>query len=132
MTSSSACSRIPTCCARGPRSARTGLLLSDTPETGTALHLLSDFAATTPAAVVTHIADELRTRRDSHEHIAQLPAQNDELGMQSRHAQMQMQPATQPITPPPASSKQTAPSQTQHGPTALSIVLALLIECSRA
>jgi exonuclease VII large subunit len=93
----------------------------------TALDLLSDFAATTPAAAGTHIADALRTRRASLQEIAQLRTQNDELRVQLRHAQIQMQHAAQPVTPPLASSQESAPSQAHRGPTALSVALALLI-----
>ena len=87
----------------------------------TALDLLSDFAATTPTAAGTHIADALRTRRDSQQHVADLRAQNDELRMQLRQVQMQ------PVAQPPARSEEAAHSQTQHGPSKLSVVVALLI-----
>jgi exonuclease VII large subunit len=92
----------------------------------TALDLLSDFAATTPAAAGTHIADALRTRRDSQQHIAELRAQNDELRMQLR--QVQMHHAAQPLTPSPAPPQKEIPSQArQNAPTLLRLVLALLI-----
>jgi exonuclease VII large subunit len=54
----------------------------------TALDLLSDFVAITPATAGTRIADALRTRRDSQQHVAELRAPNDELRKQLRQVQM--------------------------------------------
>lgn len=62
-------------------------------------------------------------RRASLQEIAQLRTQNDELRVQLRDAQMQMQHAAEPVTPPPVASQQWAPLQT----TALSLALALLL-----
>ena len=92
----------------------------------TALDLLSDLAATTPATAGTHIADALRTCRDSQQHVAELRAQNDELRMQLRQAQMHH--AAQPLTPPPAPPQKEVSSQPQQNAlTLLRLVLALLI-----
>jgi exonuclease VII large subunit len=91
----------------------------------TALHLLSDFAATTPAMAGTHIADPLRTRRDSQQHVAELRAQNDELRMQLR--QVQMHHAAQPLTPAAPPRKEIPSQARQNAPTLLRLVLALLI-----
>jgi len=78
----------------------------------TAPDLLSHFAASTPATASTHIADALRTRRDSQQHVAELRAQNDELRMQLR--QVQMQHAAQPPTPSPAPPQKEIPRQAQQ------------------
>jgi hypothetical protein len=84
------------------------------------------FRSNTPATAGTHIADALRTRRDSQQHVAELRAQNDELRMQLR--QVQMHHATQTLTPPPAPPQKEISSQPQqNAPTLLRLVLALLI-----
>jgi exonuclease VII large subunit len=92
----------------------------------TALDLLSDFATTTPATAGTHIADALRTCRDSQQHVAELRAQNDELRMQLR--QVQMHHAAQPLTPPPAPpQKEVFITTSAERTNSAQVMLALLI-----
>lgn len=97
VTSNSASSRIPTCRARGRESAYrvTGIGHSGN---STAVDLLSDFAATAAAAAGAHIADELRTRRDSQQHGAPLRAQNQELRMQCAMCTCNTLQATDAVT----------------------------------
>ena len=92
----------------------------------TALDLLSDFAASTPAAAGTHIADALRRHRDSQQHVAELRAQNDELRMQLRQVQIATRRTTTDAVTGSAAQRNSITSQ-QNAPTLLRLVLALPI-----